>query len=85
MADEPSGARTCIGKNISVLETTKVLPQIVRKSDLVLERHRSSWIQAVHGLCIPSIMPRLYHDSLETSAIVKPCLLYRHIPVDAYA
>ncbi|KAF7194228.1 Pisatin demethylase [Pseudocercospora fuligena] len=31
------GTRTCIGKNISLLEMTKVLPQIVRKFDLVFE------------------------------------------------
>lgn len=32
-----AGARTCIGKNISLLEMTKVIPQIVRKFDLVFE------------------------------------------------
>ncbi|SPN96513.1 related to cytochrome P450 CYP3/CYP5/CYP6/CYP9 subfamilies [Cephalotrichum gorgonifer] len=31
------GSRTCIGRNISLLEITKVIPQIVRKFDLVLE------------------------------------------------
>ncbi|KAH7160421.1 cytochrome P450 [Dactylonectria estremocensis] len=31
------GSRTCIGRNISLLEMTKVIPQIVRKFDLVLE------------------------------------------------
>ncbi|KAF4462515.1 Pisatin demethylase [Fusarium albosuccineum] len=32
-----AGSRTCIGRNISLLEMTKVIPQIVRKFDLVLE------------------------------------------------
>ena len=29
------GSRTCLGKNVSLLEMTKVVPQIVRKFDLV--------------------------------------------------
>ncbi|KAF7173431.1 hypothetical protein CNMCM5623_005644 [Aspergillus felis] len=32
-----AGSRTCIGRNISLLEMTKVVPQIVRKFDIVLE------------------------------------------------
>ncbi|KAL9568905.1 hypothetical protein ACKAV7_006970 [Fusarium commune] len=32
-----AGARTCIGRNISLLELTKMVPQIVRKFDLVIE------------------------------------------------
>ncbi|KAH7237944.1 cytochrome P450 [Fusarium solani] len=32
-----AGSRTCIGRNISLLELTKVVPQIVRKFDLELE------------------------------------------------
>ncbi|KAH7376903.1 cytochrome P450 [Plectosphaerella cucumerina] len=31
------GSRTCLGKNISLLEMTKVIPQIVRRFDMVLE------------------------------------------------
>ncbi|KAF7587380.1 hypothetical protein BBP40_007346 [Aspergillus hancockii] len=31
------GSRTCIGRNISLLEMTKVVPQIVHKFDLILE------------------------------------------------
>lgn len=34
-----SGARTCLGKNISQLEMCKVIPQIVRDFDLVLEEN----------------------------------------------
>lgn len=30
-----AGARTCIGKNISLLEMTKLLPQLVRRFDFV--------------------------------------------------
>ncbi|KAI1638940.1 cytochrome P450 [Biscogniauxia mediterranea] len=32
-----AGSRTCIGKNISLLEMAKALPQIIRKFDMVLE------------------------------------------------
>ena len=32
------GSRVCIGKNTSVLELTKALPQTVRKFDLMLTR-----------------------------------------------
>ncbi|KAL1854961.1 hypothetical protein Plec18170_004373 [Paecilomyces lecythidis] len=32
-----AGSRSCIGKNISLLEMTKALPQIVRNFDIVLE------------------------------------------------
>ncbi|KAI5922089.1 cytochrome P450 [Camillea tinctor] len=31
------GSKTCLGKNISLLEMTKALPQIIRKFDMVLE------------------------------------------------
>ncbi|VUC31300.1 unnamed protein product [Clonostachys rosea] len=31
------GSRTCIGKNISLLEITKLIPQLVRKFDLIFE------------------------------------------------
>ncbi|KAG2419172.1 hypothetical protein HFD88_002278 [Aspergillus terreus] len=31
------GSRTCLGRNISLLEMTKVLPQLVRKFDIELE------------------------------------------------
>ncbi|KEF62905.1 uncharacterized protein A1O9_00879 [Exophiala aquamarina CBS 119918] len=34
-----AGSRTCIGKNISLLEMTKLLPQIVRDFDIELEGH----------------------------------------------
>lgn len=30
------GSRTCLGKNISLLEMTKVIPQIVRNFDISL-------------------------------------------------
>lgn len=32
-----AGSRSCLGKNISLLEMTKVVPQIVRRFDLVFE------------------------------------------------
>ncbi|KAJ6085354.1 cytochrome P450 [Penicillium canescens] len=32
------GSRTCLGRNISLLEMTKVIPQLVRKFDIVLEK-----------------------------------------------
>ncbi|KAL3418686.1 cytochrome p450 pisatin [Phlyctema vagabunda] len=40
-----SGSRTCIGKNISLLEMTKLVPQIVRRFDLVLgdELQQREW------------------------------------------
>jgi cytochrome P450 len=31
------GSRTCIGKNISLLEMSKLVPQLVRRFDLALE------------------------------------------------
>lgn len=33
-----AGPRTCIGKNISILEMSKVIPQIVRAIDFEFER-----------------------------------------------
>ncbi|KAJ5182111.1 cytochrome P450 [Penicillium cf. viridicatum] len=36
------GSRTCLGKNISLLEITKVIPQLVRKFDIVLEKPHES-------------------------------------------
>ncbi|KAJ6276547.1 cytochrome P450, partial [Bipolaris maydis] len=37
------GARTCIGKNISLCEMYKVIPQLVRSFDLQLLDPRSEW------------------------------------------
>lgn len=34
------GTRTCIGKNISILEITKLIPQLVRRYDFELLRPR---------------------------------------------
>jgi len=31
------GSRTCIGKNISLLEMSKLVPQLVRRFDLALD------------------------------------------------
>ncbi|PMD47216.1 putative P450 monooxygenase [Hyaloscypha variabilis F] len=38
-----TGARTCIGKNISLLEVTKVIPQLFRKFEFVLENPNDEW------------------------------------------
>jgi len=39
------GSRTCIGKNLSLLEVSKLIPQVVRKFDFVLEEgvRREGW------------------------------------------
>ncbi|KAJ6055375.1 hypothetical protein N7444_004473 [Penicillium canescens] len=39
------GARTCIGKNISLLEMCKVIPQIVRRFDLEFDRPGEQWVE----------------------------------------
>ena len=33
------GSRTCIGKNISLLEMSKLVPQLVRNFDIVLDEN----------------------------------------------
>ncbi|PLB53995.1 pisatin demethylase [Aspergillus steynii IBT 23096] len=38
-----SGARTCIGKNISLLEMSKLIPQIIRRFDVQLEHPETEW------------------------------------------
>lgn len=40
------GSRTCIGKNISMLEISKLVPQLVRKYDFNLQG--SSWSTSNH-------------------------------------
>lgn len=37
------GSRTCIGKNVSLLEMTKVVPQIVRKFEFVFADEGREW------------------------------------------
>jgi cytochrome P450 len=37
------GSRTCIGKNISLLEMTKLIPQLVRNFDFELEKPDQVW------------------------------------------
>lgn len=38
-----AGSRTCIGKNISILEMSKVIPQIVRAIDFEFKRPEQEW------------------------------------------
>ena len=38
-----AGSRTCIGKNVSLLEMTKAVPQIVRKFDGELDGEEEQW------------------------------------------
>jgi cytochrome P450 len=38
-----AGARTCIGKNISIMEMGKVTPQVLRKFDLEWVSPKSTW------------------------------------------
>lgn len=37
------GSRTCIGKNISLLEMAKLIPQLVRNFDIELEQPDREW------------------------------------------
>lgn len=38
-----AGARTCLGKNISILEMTKLVPQLYRKYNFVLDKPEEEW------------------------------------------
>ena len=38
-----AGSRTCIGKNISILEMSKVIPQIVRAIDFEFKQPEREW------------------------------------------
>ena len=37
------GSRSCIGKNISLMEMSKLIPQVVRRFELQLERPNEEW------------------------------------------
>jgi len=37
------GSRTCIGKNISLMEMAKIIPQIVRNFDVSLASPKAEW------------------------------------------
>jgi len=37
------GSRTCIGKNISLMEMAKIIPQIVRHFDIELANPKREW------------------------------------------
>ncbi|KAL2420053.1 Cytochrome P450 monooxygenase cicH [Exophiala dermatitidis] len=41
-----SGARTCLGKNISLLEMSKLVPQILRNYDVTLSDPSAEWVLA---------------------------------------
>lgn len=41
------GSRTCVGKNISLLEMSKLVPQLIRDFDIELE-HPSEELQKVN-------------------------------------
>ncbi|KAJ9204907.1 hypothetical protein DTO166G4_7697 [Paecilomyces variotii] len=38
-----SGSRTCIGKNISLMEMHKVIPQLLREFDIILHNPKENW------------------------------------------
>lgn len=42
------GSRTCVGKNISLMEMAKVIPQIVRNFDLELTYPKREWKTTNH-------------------------------------
>jgi cytochrome P450 len=46
------GARTCIGKNISLLEISKTIPQLVRHFDIEME-NLGEWTVATHWFAKP--------------------------------
>ena len=46
------GSRTCIGKNISLLEVSKAIPQVVRHMDIELENQKE-WTVANHWFTKP--------------------------------
>ncbi|OQE08993.1 hypothetical protein PENFLA_c121G03101 [Penicillium flavigenum] len=48
------GSRTCIGRNITLLEMTKFLPQIVRKIDFKFEDREKPWDRSCSFLVYPS-------------------------------
>lgn len=37
------GSRTCLGKNISIMEMSKVIPQLIRRFDIRLEDLKKPW------------------------------------------
>ena len=37
------GSRTCLGKHISILEMSKLIPQLVRRFDFELEQPAKPW------------------------------------------
>ena len=39
-----AGARTCIGKNISLLEMSKLVPQVLRRFDFELAHPDRDWV-----------------------------------------
>ena len=39
-----SGTRTCIGKNISLLEMSKLVPQLLRRFDFELSDPDKEWV-----------------------------------------
>ncbi|KAM6505407.1 pisatin demethylase [Fusarium solani] len=39
-----AGPRSCLGKNISILEMSKAIPQIVSNFNLYLEPHDKEWV-----------------------------------------
>lgn len=46
------GSRTCIGKHISLLEITKVIPQMVRKFDFEFaEDYKDGWTTETRWFC----------------------------------
>lgn len=38
-----AGSRVCIGRNISMIEMRKIIPQLVREFDVSLEREEEEW------------------------------------------
>lgn len=39
-----AGARTCLGKNISLLEMSKLVPQLLRNYDITLSNPDADWV-----------------------------------------
>ncbi|RYP29546.1 hypothetical protein DL767_006674 [Monosporascus sp. MG133] len=75
------GSRTCIGRNITLLEMTKFLPQLVRKFDFRFENEEKPW--NLYFTVGPEILHRTFY--LTASLITKqPPETYKYAVSDSF-
>ena len=65
-----SGSRSCVGKHISILEISKLMPMLLREFDFELEKPNQDWQCEDYWFVIPKGLSVRVKRAVATSRVV---------------